>query len=150
MVLSTQGLNYNLKPYSLVLQSEGSSILLAELRAHGHWKPVTTFKLDSLLPYPNVVTVLREVVSGFWFLKVEVAYNECRYWFFFRTRGLCLSWACKLIDRARIGVLLHPVELFAHFLPGLWLIVFLSSDTVPKWYKVASYLSLIQKKKLNR
>ena len=63
----------------MFLQSEGSFVLLSELRARDHWKPVTIFKLSSLLPLPENVTVLREVVRGFWSSKVEVAYNECRY-----------------------------------------------------------------------
>ena len=91
MVLSTQGLNYNSKTLLICLQSEGSSVLLVELRARGHRRPVTTFKIDNLLPYSNAVIVLREVMSGFWSLQVEVVYNECSYWFIFRTRGMCLS-----------------------------------------------------------
>ena len=65
MVLSMKGLTYNSNPTHLILQSEGSSIWLAELRARGHWKPVTTFKLGSLLPYPNVMNYLREVERRF-------------------------------------------------------------------------------------
>ena len=45
MVSSTQGLNYNSKTLLILFVERGSSILLAESRARGHGRTVTSFKL---------------------------------------------------------------------------------------------------------
>ena len=132
MVSSTQGLNYNSKTLLICFAKWGFLHLVGCAESSRPWENCNHLQAWSFLPETIAVTIWERSwvvfdLSNDWSSDIKSG-----YWFFFRARGLCLSWTCNWKIRASfswVDFLVFPSQ--------WWFKVFLSSGMVPTRPRVA-------------